>query len=166
MGKRGLMAATAILMLILADPTGPAASASKDDCPKGRTKEQCQACAEAAPYKVPHCGQAAKDCHSKYTVQKVDADKRRLEVTYPPSVWSVTKEDLSETEKAQEKEYKKDAEKLAPYKIRLTAKSKTPTEGKTYLFTRCPEDDFTLGTEISPDDPTIDDAPTSTHQKP
>ncbi len=139
MAKRGLMAIAAISVLILVYPTGPAAS---EEPPK-----RDKACAKAH-LKNKTCETDAKDCHYKFTVQKVDGQK--LQVTYPPSVWSVSKK--TETDPAEEKKHKDDFEKYSPYTIDLKQGSATPTKDKTYIFTRCPDNAFTLGKEIKPDD--------------
>ena len=147
MGKRELMATTAFSVLILAYPTGDAAA--EKPCPDGRTDTQCIAC--SAAHGENKCGMGAKDCHYKFTVKEVVNDKK-INVTYPPSVWSVTMEAEKNTEA--EIDFKKEYESKEIH-IGLTAMSSTPTAGKTYLFTRCPDHDYTLGAEIRPDDETV-----------
>ncbi len=138
MAKRGLMAIASISALILACPTGHAAS------PKEPTPQE-MACSEARPNQK--CGNDAKDCHYKFTVTEVKGQK--LKGTFPPSVWSVTKKDEKDTEK--EKEHKTKYEKFQ-FPIDLKQGSATPKQGLTYIFTRCPENEFTLGAEIKPND--------------
>jgi hypothetical protein len=137
MAKRGMMALTAISVVILVCPMGLAASEE----PTPRDK----ACAEARPNQ--QCGNEAKDCHYKFTVKEVKGQK--VKATYPPSVWSVTEEKEKETEK--EKKHKEKYEKFQ-FPIDLKQGSATPTKDQTYIFTRCPDNAFTLGEEINPGD--------------
>ena len=138
MAKRGLMAIAVISGFILACPTGHAAS------PKEPTLEE-MACSEARPNQK--CGNDAKECHYKFTVNEVTGQK--VKATYPPSVWSVTEEKEKETEK--EKKHKEKYEKFQ-FPIDLKQGSATPTKDNTYIFTRCPDNEFTLGKEINSDD--------------
>jgi hypothetical protein len=159
MAKRGLMAATVISMLILTYSTGYAESVSmtSDDinhCPAGWTEERCQACAKARADRK--CENAANQCFYKLTVTEV-TDQDNLKVTYPPSVWNETGwEKAPEPEKRPELEeqYKAKYESYAPYTIRLrpTDKPRPVERDKTYVFSRCPEDEFTLGSEIDPNE--------------
>ena len=139
MAKRGLMAIAVISGFVLACPAGHAAS------PQDPTPQE-KACSEA--HLKNKCKTDAKDCHYKFTVREVAGQK--LQVTYPPSVWSVSKK--TETDPAKEKTHKDEFEKHSPYPIDLKQGSATPTRGLTYIFTRCPDNAFTLGKEIKPDD--------------
>ena len=135
MANRGLMAMAAISGFILACPTGPAASQEHTPrqlaCDKARLGKQCET--------------DAKECYFKFTVAKV-VDQKNLNVTYPPSVWSVTKADMKDKK---EEDYEKD-KKNKEFPIQM--KSGTAIQGKTYFFTRCPDNEFTLGQEIDPND--------------
>lgn len=136
MAKRGFMAMAAISGFILACPTGPAAS--QEHTPHDK------ACAEARADKET-CGTDAKDCHYKFTVQKV-VDQKKLEVTYPLSVWSVTKKDMKDKV---EEDYEKNHKSK---KFSIPLKSGTATKGDTYIFTRCPDKEFTLVEKVDPND--------------
>ena len=147
MAKRGLMAIAVISGFVLACPTGPAAS------PQDPTPQE-KACSEARADKKT-CGTAARDCRYKFTVNKVTGQE--LEVTFPSSVWSVTCEKEKDTR--EEKEHKEKYEKFK-FPIDLKQGSATPTRDKTYFFTRCPDNEFTLGEEINPSDEHTDRQPT------
>ncbi len=138
MAKRGFMAIAAISMFILACPTGHAAL---------QVKEGTKAC-EKAHLKNKQCEPGADKCHYKFTVTDVDGQK--LQVTYPPSVWSVSK--VKETDPDKEKKHKDEFEKHSPYPIDLKQSSATPKQGLTYIFTRCPDNEFTLVEEVGPND--------------
>jgi len=140
MAKRGLMAIAAISVFILACPTGQAASKE----PTAREK----ACAKAH-LKNKKCEPDAADCHYKFTVNEV-VDQTNLKVTYPPSVWSVSQKE--ETDPVEEKKHKDEFEKYSPYPIELKQGSAPPTQGLTYIFTRCADNEFTLGEKVEPND--------------
>ena len=141
MANRGLIAAAAISMLVLAYPTSHAAE--EKECPDGRKAEQCKACA-AAPADQ-QCAKHAKDCYYKFTVQKV-VDAETLEVTFPPSVFSRTDPKLRD-QKEQDYENKVKGKPLT-----IHVKSGTAKKDTTYLFTRCPDNKFDLKKEIKPDE--------------
>jgi hypothetical protein len=92
------------------------------------------------------CDKDAAQCFYTFTVTEI-GDGQNLEVKYPPSVWSATRKEDRDSEK--EQNYKKEYDK--PFYLRLMAGSAAPTAGKTYSFTRCPENEFTLG-DIQPDE--------------
>jgi len=146
MAKWGLMVTTAFSVLVLAYPTGYAAMAepsSSDTLMEGHTPREWGCAHSRADYQ---CGKDAAQCFYTFTVNKL-GDGQNLEVNYPPSVWSATREEDRDSEK--EQNYKKEYDRT--FYLRLTAKSDAVTAGKTYSFTRCPENEFTLG-DILPDE--------------
>ncbi len=136
MAKRGIVVIAAISMFIVACPWGHAASQESP------TPQEI-ACAAARADKM--CGAEAVKCHYKFTVKKV-VDPKQLEVTYPKSVWSVTKHDMKDKEEEEYEESQRDK------KFPIHLKSGTATKGDTYIFTRCPDGEFTLGEKIDPND--------------
>lgn len=129
MANRGLIAATAISMLVLAYPTSHAAA--EKECPDGRTGAHCNACAAARADK--QCGKDAKDCYYKFTVKK--AKKGSLDVQYPESVFSVIPQ--AERDKAEEKKYEASIkDKIFTISVK---EGTTVEEGATYAFKRCPD---------------------------
>ena len=134
-------------------------------CPSGWTEERCQACAKARADRK--CENAANQCFYKFTVKKVNRDS--LEVSYPPSVWEETKQSVKNTsEETSYRDRLKDVKFTIPMKAtsgaevnpsselqnqQFTIPTRAASEAKvdkTYVFTRCPEPEFTLGSEIDP----------------
>lgn len=158
MTNRRLMAAIAISVPIFVCPAGHAAMPSEPTSAEHTPREK--GCGDSRADKK--CGKEAEQCFYKFTVNEL-VDQKNLKVTYPSSVWEVTME--TEKSKPEEINYRKEYEKY-PYSLRLTAESAIPTEGKTYIFTRCPDNDFTLGVEIGPDDQTFSNAQNQKQSKP
>ncbi len=110
------------------------------DCAKARADQRCVG--------------AADQCFYKFTVDEV-VDQQNLKVTYPPSVWKETMESMRNT--PEETAYRTKLEKLQ-FEIPLNAMNAAEV-GKTYTFTRCPENEFTLGSEIDPNQIGMPSAP-------
>jgi hypothetical protein len=161
MAKRGLVTAVPILMLIFVCPAGHAAMAESKSNPsagqstvnldKYKHTQAEKDCTKARADRE-RCEGEANQCFYKFTVNEV-VDQQNLKVIYPPSVWKETVwEEVPEPERHPEAEetYKNKYETYPYYSLRLKPTDRTVEAGRTYVFSRCPEDEFTLGSEIDP----------------
>jgi hypothetical protein len=150
MAKRGLMAITALSMLIFVCQGGNASMTEQE--PHEPTARDW-GCADSQAWKT-QCAKGAEQCSYKFTVNEVD--QQNLKVTYPPSVWKETM--ISEmVDNEAEKNYRNTYDKTYPIHLKG---SSSPTAGKIYLFTRCTDNDndFALG-EIQPDEKDVRGGP-------
>ena len=163
MAKRGLMAATAISMVILVCPSGYAAMAESNANQSvrqsvGMTTEHTQRDIDCTKARADQqCGGAANQCFYKFTVNEV-VDQQKLKVTYPPTVWKDTvwaelPEWLPESDRnpQAEEDYKNKIGEN-PFSITTLNPTDKRMKDKTYVFTRCPENEFTVGPEIDPNE--------------
>lgn len=158
--KLSPITATVFSVIILACPAGHAGGMTQSSVSEKNPQTQAPKDTPQGETSLPHtqrdldctkaradqmCVGEANQCFYKFTVNEV-VDQMQLRVTYPPSVWEETME--SERTTPKETAYRTRLETLQ-FQISLMAPNAAEV-GKTYVFTRCPEKEFTLGPMIDP----------------